>query len=79
MSRGNEPAYPTKYKLSGMAALASGRDEMTAPGLTIRERFAMEAMQGFIAADADGTMEHETCSRLSVEAADALLVELDKK
>jgi hypothetical protein len=54
------------------------------PGLTKREYFAAQALQGFIAlrirADFDiGKMSYENTAEWAVKQADALLAELEKK
>lgn len=67
MSRNNETAYPHPH-LSGM---------------TIRERFAMAAMQAIISACGTGMgdveYDDEVVARSAVETADALIAELAKE
>jgi hypothetical protein len=69
MITGNEPA--TGY----------GSDSYDCPGLTIRQRFAMEAMNGLCAThDSEGTWKHdsELVAKASVEYADALIKTLNE-
>jgi hypothetical protein len=79
MNRSDEPAYPI-YEVRATGA----------PGMTIREAFAMAAMQGFVALDAklDGLSvavngididPFEVIANASVRCADALLAELAKE
>ncbi|HEY3494563.1 MAG TPA: hypothetical protein VGK73_07750 [Polyangiaceae bacterium] len=70
MSRANEPAYP--------AELDSFNKGLS--GLTVREAFAMAAMQGLLAAEseADGFYQPDKLAHAAVVRADALLAELAK-
>lgn len=51
----NEPAYPTKYYVPCVDPKA-GFVECDGPGLTIRQRFAMTAMQGLLANNSTGEL-----------------------
>lgn len=48
-------------------------------GLTRRERFAMAAMQGILAADADFCVPPEMVAKWSVQLSDVLIEELEKQ
>lgn len=48
-------------------------------GLTRRERFAMAAMQGILAADADFCVPPGMVAEWSVQRADVLIAELEKQ
>jgi hypothetical protein len=79
MTREHDQAFPT----SGFA-YADGSYEGGTAGLTIREHFASMAMAAvakeWIYYDPDGKMKGvENAIRVSVELADALIVELNKQ
>ena len=77
MITGNEPANPV-VNSDGFPSYAenlnSGKPECI--GLTIRQQFAMAAMQGCIASGFQTTMQKHAES--AVEAADALIAELNR-
>lgn len=81
---GNEPAMPqisevlTSVYMDTPATLI-----VSTPGLTIRQQFAMAAMQGFCAVSNKGEYISTedmagACASLSVKFADALINELNK-
>ncbi len=67
--RGNQPAYP----------LELDADCGPYSGMTIREAFAMAAMQGFLAQDTSQELEQWDIVHWSVEHADTLLAQLAKE
>lgn len=83
MSKGNDNAFPNvdlpHYHIDAAHRIRGG--------LTKREYFAAKAMQGFLAnsfkpdngAKTYAQASNTTIAKLSVDAADALLAELDKK
>lgn len=76
MSRANEPAAPAH----GIYVDSDGRFEVTVAhrGLTIRERFAMAAMEGLCANAIPGSQHiPERRAQEAVAQADALIAELD--
>jgi hypothetical protein len=75
MSRGDEPAYPITDTATG---LDGGQYEYTEQGLTIRERFAMAAMQGMLAHGAPSRHADDLAFD-AVQYAEALLAELGKR
>lgn len=66
----NDQAYP--YRAT------PGEPNPPARGLTKRERFAMEAMQGLLAATYTATWDWPSVAEHSVKCADALIAELNK-
>lgn len=73
MSNGNEPAYPCSRTESNVDG---GRYEHEYPGLTKRERIAMEMAAAFIQRT-DGPWTDAAATGCNV--ADALLAELEKR
>ena len=76
MRNADTPAMPT-YELNGQGVL-----EDTSYGLTKREMFAMHAMNGLISSDyknGSEKMNSEDVALMSVDYADALLAELERK
>ena len=64
---GNEPAYPVFDEEMDIMRL----------GLTIRQQFAMAAMQGMIAGKYEGNGIIDDC-KVAVKYADALIAELNR-
>ena len=84
MPRGDEPAYPS---FTDRLLCDPKNEEMTpiySGGMTVREQFAMAAMQGILAGKA-GHLElwdsetDEMTAKQAIEHADALLAELQKE
>lgn len=90
---GNEPIAPTMYRQIGDNdyRIATTRDQIEGNflsaygGITIRQQFAMAAMQGMLAhatrykpRDGASSNWHETISEESVQIADALIAALNK-
>lgn len=79
MENKDQPAFPVtvKYDESGKAiGYQNGSETGQEIGLSKREMIAAMCLQGLCASDFRGSME--AFARKSVEAADALLVELSK-
>ncbi|HEY3494566.1 MAG TPA: hypothetical protein VGK73_07765 [Polyangiaceae bacterium] len=73
MSRANEPAYPVPTETVLAAAIVNPS------GLTIREAFAMAAMQGFLSTyHSSNCVLFSEVAEQSVRQADALLAALSK-
>lgn len=75
---GNEPAYPV-VNSNGVCTLFDNLlcDDAGAIGLTIRQQFAMAAMQGLLSSPRQYT-GLDWIVQNSVEIADALIAELNK-
>lgn len=67
-ARTDEPAYPSHGTMG----------EVVQTGMTLREAFAMAAMNGHIGCFAFKDRTAENIAKLSVECADALIAELAK-
>ncbi len=74
MITGDEPANPTIESINhnGVIQLQTPHDGI---GLTIRQQFAMAAMQGLLCNDGN----HKTLAEEAARCADALIEELNKK
>ena len=74
---GNEPAMPFAWKqIVGKDGTKCDIVSSEQKGLTIRQQFAMAAMQGLIA---DGAViNRQSVAKVAVELADALIAELNE-
>jgi hypothetical protein len=74
----NAPAFPTEGEKFVDLNTGTTQTYGRFPGLTIRAHFAMEAMKGLISnASLSGTWEDY--ARRSIQAADAVIAELNKE
>lgn len=74
MITGNEPSMPVDITIIYPQDVV---DKISHLGLTIRQQFAMAAMQGLLAST-NGTFSASHLAYTSVQAADALIAELNK-
>lgn len=69
MNPGDEPAFPERLRGSVRGFVSEG-------GLTKREWFAAQAMQGLLA---EGTSDERLVAKWAVDYADAVLAELERR
>lgn len=69
--KGSEPAFPT-FGNAGDGMYAE------ADGMTLREWFAGQALNGYLASYTQGDVSADQAAKCAVELADALLAELEK-
>lgn len=74
MITGNEPARPTDLLMLDKDGYG---DRVEFPGLTIRQQFAMAAMQGLLSNTEYANLN--SMAEISVQSADALIAELNKE
>ncbi len=77
MKNSDMPAMPI-FDAAGFISIPESLTPAGTSGLTKRECFAAMAIQGFIAAGSDGMPSSENLAIHAVDAADALLKELEK-
>lgn len=81
MKNADMPAMPQSATNEGYGCNYTGSFNGEVPtGLTKREMFAMNAMQGLLSSESAESWyeQHEDCAKAAVNYADALLKELEK-